>query len=188
MKQCRTCKDFKSVDEFAVQSKHGWRGTSSCVRPDCKFCVAAKAREYRKTYKHQGGSYRTNVDKKLYAAVMSRVSDAKARAIKSGYEFSLTKDEMYDLALSQNMTCAITGFKLGLVKREHDVLSIDKIDPSKGYILANVQWVQWSANRAKGDLSNADFLAMCRAVVRCNDYPEREYTQVSGSASPSIDG
>ncbi|RLD70194.1 MAG: hypothetical protein DRI98_08575 [Bacteroidetes bacterium] len=63
--------------------------------------------------------------------------------------------------------------------------SIDRIDSNKGYVSDNVQWTCWAVNRAKGDLTNDDFIKLCRAVVeRCNDYPEREYSQVAGSAQP----
>lgn len=62
------------------------------------------------------------------------------------------------------------------------VVSIDKIDPGLDYSPGNIQLLCWCVNRAKGAMLSDSFLNMCRAIVRCNDYPEREYGQVAGSA------
>jgi hypothetical protein len=43
--------------------------------------------------------------------------------------------------------------------------SLDRIDSGHGYVVGNVQLVCRAANVAKSDLSTADFLKMCRAVV-----------------------
>lgn len=184
MRTCRTCNELKDLDDFPFQPKHGFRGQSGTYRLDCKVCTAAKAREYRKTYV-VGRTLRKDVDKLAYAACSCRVADAKARAVKSKLSFALTTDVMYDLLYTQRGICAISGVKLSFDKGSFNVLSIDKIDPNAGYTLNNVQWVAWAVNRAKGDLPRDVFIEMCRSIVRCNDYPEMEYSQVAGSALPA---
>lgn len=181
-KTCRTCGEVKPLGDYPYQIKYGFRGDSpGSYRKDCKQCTAEKARAYRKSYT-KGGGYRAGVDKLLYSACSCRVGDARARANKSRVEFNISTDFMYDLYIRQGAVCAISGIGLSLEKGAHHVLSIDKVDPCRGYTEDNVQWVSWAVNRAKGDLSKADFLEMCRAIVRCNDYPEMEYAQAGGSA------
>ena len=183
---CRTCGLTKDLEDFPYQPKHGFRGTSGCYRLDCKDCTAAKARAYRTSYV-QKSTLRKGVNKLMYSACSMRVADAKTRA-GSKYPFSIDKDFMYDLLLKQSCKCVISGIELSLEKGTPHVLSIDKVNPDLGYTKDNVQWVSWAVNRAKGDLTMQQFLNMCNAVIRCNDYPEMEYTQAGGSALPSNEG
>lgn len=188
MRECRTCGQYKKDEDFPKQVKHGFRGTAAfSYRKDCKSCTAEAAREYRKTYVRKSES-RKDVDKLGYSACSARVSDARMRARKSKCPFNLDTNWAYDKLQAQNYTCAVTGRRMSLEKDDMNVLSLDKILPSEGYTKDNTQWVIWAANRAKGDLSMLEFVEMCRDIVRCNDYPEREYSQAAGSALPTSVG
>ena len=179
MKQCRTCGEYKAEDAFAWQKKHGYRGTGEGnYRLDCKDCVAAKAREYRKTYVPKGRKVRQDVDKVLYSAVQAKVTDARQRCSVG----CVTTDFMYDLYHKQNGLCAVSGLQMSITKGDLGILSVDQKIPGQGYTEHNVQWVRWDVNRAKGELTMQQLVEMCRAIVRCNDYPAREYSQVAGSA------
>lgn len=185
MKQCRTCGTYKQLTDFPVQKANSFRGTGvASYRLDCKACTAEAAREYRKTYVKTKDK-RSGVDKLLYDACVARVGDAKMRAKKSGLVFDISTDWGYDKFVEQAGKCALTGRALSLVKGDPNVLSLDKINPALGYTKENTQWVTWASNRAKGDLTMYEFLSMCVDVVRCNDYPEREYSQAAGSATHS---
>ena len=184
--KCRTCECEKDLTEFPVQrSVTNFRGIGvPTVRKDCKVCTAAAARNFRKQNPGYSGSgkvtkYAVEV-RPVVSACAQRVQDAKAR---SKGEFNIDTDYMYAKLLEQGGRCALSGILLSVEKHTHHVLSIDQILPGLGYTRGNVQWVSWAVNRAKGDLSLADFHTMCRAILgRCNDYPEREYGQVAGSA------
>lgn len=186
-KTCRTCNETKDLSDFPYQQKHGFRGQSGGYRADCKVCTAQKAREYRKTYV-KSRTLRKDVDKLHYAACSMRMHDAKARAAKTGLAFDLDADFLYDMLHTQEFRCALTSTRLSFEKGSPQVLSLDKNVPALGYTRGNVRWVSWAANRAKGDLTMEEFITMCRSVVRCNDYPEMEYTQAGGSAFPSDEG
>lgn len=186
-KTCRTCNETKHIEDFPYQQKHGFRGQSGGYRLDCKECTATKAREYRKTY-IPGRQLRKDVNKLHYAACSMRLHDAKGRSRDAETVFSIDTDYLYELLQKQDYKCALTGTELSFEKRNPQVLSLDKLVPSHGYTQGNVQWVSWAANRAKGDLTMTEFITMCQAVVRCNDYPEMEYTQAGGSALPSTEG
>jgi hypothetical protein len=100
-------------------------------------------------------------------------------------EFDLDGEYLYELLVQQGMCCALSGIPMTLDKGTHHVLSLDQITAGGGYVRGNVQWLSWAVNRAKGDLSLQEFVGMCKAIGRCNDYPEREYAQVGGSALPA---
>lgn len=184
---CKTCEEDKLLDEFprqrVVSSFRGVGATS--VRKHCKACTATKAREFRSHNPGYTGTGKVSKypkqDRLVVSACAHRVHDAKARS-KAGL-FDIDTDYMFDLLQQQGRLCAVSGIELSFEKHSHHVLSIDQIIPGLGYTKGNVQWVSWAVNRAKGDLSQSEFLDMCRAILRrCNDYPAREYSQVVGSA------
>ena len=200
---CVKCNQQKLLEEFSRKGLGVTNFKANKPAPSmmderkktCKECDAAYAREFRKNNKNYRGSGITSkysMDERLVvSAVGSRLADARSRA-KLGFATvspDLGRDWLYTLFQSQNGKCALSGVTLR-VERKHPVsLSLDQIEPSKGYIKGNVQWVAWAVNRAKGDMSTEMFQDMCRQVTeRCNDYPVREYTQVGGSAKPLATG
>ena len=183
MKECRTCGEVKPLTDFPYQRKHGWRGTGAGnYRLDCKECVAAAARAYRKTYTPQGGEAKRNRTV-LESAIQARTQDAKIRAVKGGLAFDITPEYMHELFVASGGKCALSGLPMELDKGSLGVLSIDQIEAGLGYTRGNVQWLRWDVNRAKGEMGTLQFIDLCRSVVRCNDYPGREYTQAGGSAA-----
>ena len=55
-------------------------------------------------------------------------------------------------------------------KRNPYSLSIDKIDPNKGYEVGNVQFVCFAANMMKGELSLSELKKFCQAIIKNNNY------------------
>ncbi len=179
-KICKTCEKEKSLVEF---STHGVKGSTNYrsgkkvrVSSDCKSCCAIWQREHRKKkleedpdfYKKSRNKPKLTEDQKLLNSfVSSRLVDAKTRSKKYNKPYDIDKYYMRDLWTGY---CSISGIPITLVKGDHHVGSIDCIDPQKGYVQGNVQWVSWAVNRAKGDLSLKDFLNMCKAIT------ERETT------------
>lgn len=157
----------------------------------CKVCDALYAREFRKTNKNYRGSGITKKypieERLLISAIGTRLADAKSRSQK-GFAFvdpDLNRDWLYALFKKQAGKCALSGVTLLIERKSPLSLSLDQIEPSKGYIKENLQWVAWAVNRAKGDMPTNMFLDMCKKITeRCNDYPVREYIQVDGSAEP----
>lgn len=85
--------------------------------------------------------------------------------------FSISIQEAWNLLVSQNELCALTGRRIKLVPEykarsgDPSTASLDRIDSSKGYILGNVQWVHKIVNQMKWALSSDEFLEWCDAVV-----------------------
>jgi hypothetical protein len=90
----------------------------------------------------------------------SIVRGAQAR----GHDFTLTREQAWDLFIAQDRRCALSGVLLTMVRR--GTASLDRIDSSAGYSIKNVQWVHKDINMMKQDLSQAEFLAWCRRVAR----------------------
>lgn len=73
--------------------------------------------------------------------------------------------------LEQEGKCALTGDKLYFkssrldrIDSKEQTASLDRIDSSKGYIEGNVQWVHKKINLIKMDLSQEEFIEMCKKV------------------------
>jgi 5-methylcytosine-specific restriction endonuclease McrA len=80
-------------------------------------------------------------------------------------------DEVFSLLERQQYRCALTGHKL-----TPDTASLDHILPvcrQGAHTIDNAQIVLKEVNRAKGTLTNEEFIALCRAVVRHADKTAR---------------
>jgi hypothetical protein len=68
---------------------------------------------------------------------------------------------------SQGKVCAITGLELDPADKWYKP-SLDRIDPSLGYTVDNIRIVAWIVNHARSDLTDDEFLTMCRFVTANN--------------------
>jgi len=92
----------------------------------------------------------------------------RLRASKKHRSFTLTIEEAWDLFLSQDRKCALTGLHLEFGRAhypEETTASLDRIDSAQGYEVGNVQWVHKSINFMKGSLQQDEFIRFCRLVT-----------------------
>lgn len=187
VKLCKSCNTSKPIEEFTrSKSTLNWKDSNNFKHSQrqeyhsyCKPCNAEKARQYRADYTFQNGcGYRgTNKikkvsiqDRKLMSLVRGRLSEARIRVRKfNQIDLDLDEDYLWDLLNSQGRKCAMTGLDFVVEKKHPLCPSLDKIEPSKGYIKGNVQWLSWAVNRAKNDLDSYDFVMMCRRIVELSD-------------------
>jgi hypothetical protein len=92
--------------------------------------------------------YRTT-NNTLYRQYITRKRSAKEKGIPFTIKFE---------QIEQPTHCPILGIELnykwsGKNRRDSAKASIDKVDPSKGYILGNVFVISWRANKLKSDMS-----------------------------------
>lgn len=101
----------------------------------------------------------------------SYLSSIKASARTRHIEYNITNEYIWSLFLEQERKCKYTGIPLFFSKTnlEHRMgesnASLDRIDPSLGYIVGNVQWTHKRINIMKGNMSEGEFLNFCEAVV-----------------------
>lgn len=75
----------------------------------------------------------------------------------------ITGFDLWKIAKKQRMKCALTGKKL-----TRDNISIDHIIPtSRGglSILSNLRWVTLTANMAKKNMMDDEFVELCSSVI-----------------------
>lgn len=99
-------------------------------------------------------------------------SCVKCVAAKKGLEFAITIEYAWQLFLSQNRRCSLTGITLVFhSQRERSrglqqTASLDRIDSTKGYVPGNVQWVHKDVNMMKKEYAQDRFVEICKLVAR----------------------
>jgi len=100
-------------------------------------------------------------------------SSCKGRAKAGNLEYSLLKGDIYKKFIEQQGMCAITGKQLTTIvdlknkyTRPHTNASIDRINPSLGYTLDNIQLVCYIVNIMKHNMSMKQLKYWCRKVLK----------------------
>jgi hypothetical protein len=108
----------------------------------------------------------------------------KHGALRRGYEFEVTIEYMWELFVSQEGKCALSGVPLTLTSKlkrlnnqgrpDWGVIdaSLDRIDNDKGYVPGNVQWVHKTLNYMKQEFNQDDFIQWCKLVAERHANPE----------------
>lgn len=113
---------------------------------DCKICRTIRQKK----------NYEDNKLKHL-------IKFAKRRAKDNNLDFNINEEYLTELLNKQQNKCAISNFvfensgPLGV--------SIDKIDPNKGYTKDNIHLICCIINRMKTDIKLEDFKLYCKAVA-----------------------
>lgn len=113
-----------------------------------------------------------------YSHIRLPFKKAEMRAKKADREFAISLEYMRNLLDMQNNKCAISGIPLVIRAtsgskhfgngRIPNILSIDRIDSSKGYIEGNVQWVTAQVNFFKSEFPTQSLIDIAYAVVKAN--------------------
>lgn len=190
IKYCSFCDTNKPITDFPVsrrKSKTVLKNGSSFKRSEkstspeieyhtyCKKCNAIKAKEFRARHfeltgdRNYSGSGKISKypkeDRPLMSAIRKRITSTKRNCKKSNVVFNLTEEYLYKVFKNQEGLCALSGIPIQVDGNTNLRLSIDRIDSDFGYIEGNIQWTIFATNRAKGDLTQDDFITMCSLVV-----------------------
>lgn len=93
---------------------------------------------------------------------------AKNRATNTGKEFDIDLPYIKMLWSRQQGLCKLSKVPMSIgIGTKHKV-SIDRISSKKGYVKGNCQLVTSSINMAKLDLSQSEFVKLCKAVASNN--------------------
>lgn len=161
-KICTKCKQIMDISFF---SKDKYK--KSGYRTACKQCSNI---EYKKFQTSDGYIKRLEKAKesRLHIKQINPIAvwahdvyhNAKARAKKSGIEFSITKQWVIDNAVKN---CPLLGVELiyGAEKSKSKSASIDRKDSARGYTSDNCKIISFKANRIKsnGSLAEIQLLA-----------------------------
>jgi hypothetical protein len=116
----------------------------------------------------------------------------KSVAKRRDVAFTVTIEELWALAETQGMYCALTGLRLnfpritanGNMVKDGGCASLDRIDSRKSYETGNVQWVHQSVNIMKNGFSQNEFVHFCHLVSarHANQQPSVLYGNRKNSA------
>lgn len=84
---------------------------------------------------------------------------------------TITKEEAWQLFLEQERKCALSDLPLKFPSKEKardGTASLDRIDSNKGYTSDNVQWIHKDINRMKMDMSENEFIRLCKLIISKN--------------------
>ncbi len=94
-------------------------------------------------------------------------SSVRIRARKKKLNFDIDIEYIWDLFISQNRKCLLTGLLIEFPKTCKDTYtaSLDRIDSGRGYVKGNVQWVHRDINLMKRDYPLDKFIQLCKMVA-----------------------
>jgi hypothetical protein len=99
----------------------------------------------------------------------SKLQRLKNNAKNRGLEINIDHKYLMKLYEDQKEMCPLTGRKLLLMKGSEDIpdrLSVDRVDPEKGYVSGNVRLVTWQANSARRSWDDHQLLKFAKDVVK----------------------
>ena len=116
------------------------------ARPESKLTRSEQNRAYRRT---------------AHGRAIFFLTQAKARARKRGYSSDLTID---DVGIPER--CPVFGIPLDVAAETNadNLPSIDRKDPSKGYVKGNVWVISWRANRLKNNATLEELKMLVAAL------------------------
>jgi hypothetical protein len=153
LKTCNKCKQMLPLSYYAKNSKF-----NDSLERHCKGCDKIKQEAARKRNKKQvldySRSYRQRNKESFDYRLKALLNASRQRAKLKGLEHTLTFEELKSIYPPDNK-CPVFGteLKFGDAGFRDNSPSVDKIDPTKGYTLDNVQILSWRANRLKVDAS-----------------------------------
>ena len=96
------------------------------------------------------------------------ISASKNRAKTAGKEHNIDIAYLNHVWEEQQGLCNLTKIKMAQEVNSPNKVSIDRIDSNLGYIKGNIQLVTGFVNKAKLDMTQAEFISMCKAVAENN--------------------
>lgn len=163
-KRCFKCEKWRDLSMFNKNPK-GSGGVAKICR-DCynKYDSVTKSEE-RKLSKRRNCFEDGDID--YY--IRMRMYSLKNRSKKNGWEFDLENKFMINLYKQQKGVCYYTGIQMSQKYKNEgfqswDAPSVDRIDPSKGYVKDNVVWCCYGINSFKLSLSIEDFEQLIRSA------------------------
>jgi len=149
-KKCFKCKEFKDVDEEFSKNKSTFDGYAKV----CKTCFS-NYDSVKKGYKKQSKKRKECLE----TYFRYKTTQLKRKSKSKGLDFDLGKGFLYELYKKQNGKCFYT--KMDIIHNEgifqDNSITVDRIDPNKGYIMDNVVLSSFNVNSFKGMMNENEF-------------------------------
>jgi hypothetical protein len=128
----------------------------------CKECNAEKSNKYQKNKRDQ---------KDLNFIFMVRATELRRRSKFKNIHYSENLKEILKQAWkTQEGRCHYSGRKMSLngYQTNPDAMTVDKLEPSIGYVENNIVLCCSIFNRMKQNLNLQNFLSHCREILKHN--------------------
>lgn len=113
---------------------------------------------------------------------LTQYTRLKNSAEKRNYEFSVSIEYLWNLYISQDKKCNITGDSIPNIRKA----SLDRINSNLGYVEGNVQWVTYRANVSKHTMTMNELYEFCKKVLNhANQQPSTPLKKCEGSETNS---
>lgn len=155
---CTQCEKY--LDENCFSASASNNKNRNYRRTICRDC-------YNKNHHDVVNNYADS--QKLKKCLQFRFLGARDRAKKNNLYFDITLNFILDLWDKQKGLCSLCGLPMTfelLKGRIPSNVSIDKIDPTKGYTKDNVQLVCMECNQIKSDFQLLEIYKYCKGI--CN--------------------
>lgn len=177
-KTCKVCK--QPASDSVVFGFHKYKlknRISFSERSTCRSCEARIAREYMAANKNKRAEAKKKQREKNYGTIKYHVQEKISTWRKASSVLSdLTVEYLIDLYNQQDGYCYYSGEPMlfGWVdgKIHHNSLSLDRLDPSKGYIQGNVVWCSYLVNTMKQNMNDYEFYEILKKILK-NKFGER---------------
>jgi hypothetical protein len=170
-KTCKKCGQEKPIDEFReYTSRYGKR----YHRNICKGCTRIADRN----------RYSVSPERRLCSTKSRRrdffrtkLNKTRSRANKKGLAFTITKADLISQWEKQQGLCYYTNLPLSQTVGDRlNIMSIDRVDSTKGYTPDNIVLCRFVANEMKNDQSVEEFSKeiqelYLRTVIKANVGP-----------------
>jgi len=152
--------DNRKRKHFEVRCSCGTRRIVDANSLKLKLSKGCNQCKYRTGDQHHNWCGYKEISGSMWLQI---VNGAKQRNL----VLDVTIEYIYDLYLKQDKKCQLTGLPITFCAKGYGetTASLDRIDSSKGYVIGNVQWLHKKVNCLKQDISEDEFIALCKLVV-----------------------
>lgn len=166
-KHCKECR--KEEQRISYHTK-GWNDKKRKRVQENRPTQRAYLQKWRDNNRELYNTYNINYRNRDLTRTILR--SAKSRAIKKGIEFSIEKE---DIIVPEKCPIFNTPFVLEKgrgysAKNRATIPSLDRIDPSKGYIKGNVWVISSLANTMKNNSSQEELKTFCENFLKIINY------------------
>lgn len=159
--KCSVCGDWLIADNFdqAGGNKYKYRDG---LDKRCHNCKVKQNKQARANYSEE---------RRLEKILQARWLGARDRAKSKNRLFDISKEDLMDLWNKQEGKCAISKipmtFNIDSGRNPYNI-SIDQINPSKGYTKDNIQLICMCVNQLKSDFDMSTVINICKNIL--NNY------------------
>jgi transcriptional regulator with GAF, ATPase, and Fis domain len=161
VKVCTICNEEKLLEDFTIDPRF-----RDGRRNQCKCCINERLRYKREhnidDFKGKRNRRLQKHRKTLRGCLQQRLISAKMR----DSNCSITIEDVEDQYLKQNGRCNLSGLPLVTDGSHWEVLSLDRIDSSRGYEKGNIQLLTNRVNLMKGNMDQLEFLKLCERILK----------------------